>query len=261
MLIAMMAKTFDNVWEASELNTQVLFAKAVFFQSHRAPEPPPFNVLRLPYSLASTVLWLMRLLTPDSCRRLASLLDVAVNELTVGFEFSPHVDASDTVAANLADETNEYVGLESAGRNTLRSWKKGVEINALRERLIEYVTTHEDDVAQEERWRANMLKRITSSVHASRERVEAKVAAQQDALDSVQASLALVLDALRVDRQQATGTAPAAPTGFDWRAHAEAVARADEGAESKLAGTTPPPPSHVQTSPDVLGTTPVQPLA
>ena len=35
MLIAMMAKTFDNVWEASETQSQYLFARLVFFQAQR----------------------------------------------------------------------------------------------------------------------------------------------------------------------------------------------------------------------------------
>ena len=41
MLIAMMAKTFDNVWEASEVNHQFLFARQFVNQLSRAPEPPP----------------------------------------------------------------------------------------------------------------------------------------------------------------------------------------------------------------------------
>ena len=49
MLIAMMAKTFDTVWEAQELNYQFLLAQTVLTWRTQPTNPPPFNALRVPY--------------------------------------------------------------------------------------------------------------------------------------------------------------------------------------------------------------------
>merc|ERR1711871_646797 len=48
MLIAMMAKTFDTVWEAQELNYQFLLAQTVLSWRSQPTNPPPLNVLRMP---------------------------------------------------------------------------------------------------------------------------------------------------------------------------------------------------------------------
>ena len=56
MLIAMMAKTFDHVWEAQELNYQFLLAQTVLTWRSQPTNPPPFNVLRIPYWAITTVL-------------------------------------------------------------------------------------------------------------------------------------------------------------------------------------------------------------
>ena len=65
MLIAMMAKTFDNVWEANVVNHQMLFAMNVHFQSHRPPEPPPFNILRLPWHAIQQLFRMVGYFLPD----------------------------------------------------------------------------------------------------------------------------------------------------------------------------------------------------
>ena len=58
------SQTFDNVWEASEIQSQYLFARLVFFQSDRPPEPPPFNILRLPTYMLHYLLRLLLTLVP-----------------------------------------------------------------------------------------------------------------------------------------------------------------------------------------------------
>ena len=53
MLIAMMGKTIDNVWESSSTLTQFLFARLTINLLERPPDPPPFNVLRMPTYLVA----------------------------------------------------------------------------------------------------------------------------------------------------------------------------------------------------------------
>ena len=101
MLIAMMAKTFDNVWEASQAEAQYLFARLVFYQAQRAPEPPPLNTLRAPSLLAS---WMLRQLVhyfpnrdPERPRR----LDRAYTFIHMSFQFGTRIDYKSARAINL----------------------------------------------------------------------------------------------------------------------------------------------------------------
>ena len=52
-LIAMMAKTFDNVWEAQETNYIYLFAQTVAEWQAQPLVPPPINLLSLPYEIVA----------------------------------------------------------------------------------------------------------------------------------------------------------------------------------------------------------------
>ena len=49
MLIAMMAKTFDHVWEQQELNYQFMLAQTVLTWRAQPTTPPPLNLLAIPY--------------------------------------------------------------------------------------------------------------------------------------------------------------------------------------------------------------------
>ena len=49
MLIALMAKTFDNVYEAQQINFMYLRAQTIFTWIDMPPAPPPFNLLSLPF--------------------------------------------------------------------------------------------------------------------------------------------------------------------------------------------------------------------
>ena len=49
MLIAQMAKTFDSVKEASEMNYLFLFAQTVCSVAEQPPVPPPLYALTIPY--------------------------------------------------------------------------------------------------------------------------------------------------------------------------------------------------------------------
>ena len=46
MLIAMMTRTCDTIYEASAIHSQFLFVQLVFVQFDRSPSPP-FNLLRI----------------------------------------------------------------------------------------------------------------------------------------------------------------------------------------------------------------------
>ena len=80
------------------------------------------------------------------------------SEIEFGFEFSRNVDATDTVARNLDPQTNDYVGLDVKGHCTFRSWQRSVELSDLKKAITDHVLAHEDEGAQQERWRTKMAK-------------------------------------------------------------------------------------------------------
>ena len=56
MLIAMMAKTFDVVWESQAQSYQFVFARTVLSWADKPATPPPLLLLTVPYQAATTVL-------------------------------------------------------------------------------------------------------------------------------------------------------------------------------------------------------------
>jgi len=130
--------------------------------------------------------------------RILSRLD---GEIELGFEFSRNVDATDSVARNLDPKTNDYVGLDVAGHCTFRSWRRSVELPTLIQSITAHVTEHEDESAQQERWRSKMLKRITSVVHAYKASTHRGMSRQEEALAKLQAQMTEVLAALGKGKQ------------------------------------------------------------
>jgi hypothetical protein len=187
MLIAMMAKTFDNVWEASELQSQYLFARQAFFQSNRPPEPPPLNMMRIPTIVIFLVLKGLRLAQRPGWRS-RRITDEALRFVLSGFQFSRSVDHTSPRSENL-DERNEYKGTSILGRNTFDSWRKGLSEGQLGELLVEFVTSHLDDAAAEERWRSKMTKRITSLIETSAARTGERLDAQERMLHEIRGTL------------------------------------------------------------------------
>ena len=125
MLIAMMAKTFDNVWEASQAEAQYLFARLVFYQAQRAPEPPPLNTLRAPSLLASWVLGLLVHNFPNRDPERPRRLDRMYTIVRSSFQFNTHIDHTSARAINLVkagecdskgeEMVNEYKGTTIGG--------------------------------------------------------------------------------------------------------------------------------------------------
>jgi len=174
------------VWEASEVRYQFVFATMVFMQSHREPEPPPLNILRLPWNVLYILATLIEPALPRSCG--AVLLQRFIVWFDAGFDSSPYVDHRSPFANNLCDD-DEYKGTFIAGRNTFTNWKRSMTEKELRQLLSEFVESRQDDQATEERWRTHMLKRITSSHAEGVRRLEKRLEQQQASLEEMQAAM------------------------------------------------------------------------
>ena len=64
MLIAIMAKSFDDIYEQQQAVFLYLKAVQVDVWTHYPPTPPPINLLGLPYNLTRLLIWLIRLPCP-----------------------------------------------------------------------------------------------------------------------------------------------------------------------------------------------------
>ena len=86
-------------------------------------------------------------------------------------------------AATNLNQQNEYVGAVINGHNTFVHWCRSMTEEELREMLKEFVTTHQDEDAAEDRWRTKMLKRITGAIHEQGSSLEERIELQQKTLD------------------------------------------------------------------------------
>ena len=173
MLIGMMAKTFDNVWEGVEVNYQFLFARLVVGQQQRPPTPPPLNLLHTPTSFLALVIRVISVAVPaqSSCNR---LLDDARAAVDSAFEYSTLLMRSSNspwLQLNVACEPSvkwgdflwgEYKGTETPwnGRNSWEAWCFSMSTGEFEDAIVEFVFGHQDD-GIDERWRSKLARQIT----------------------------------------------------------------------------------------------------
>ena len=157
MLIAMMSKTFDSIWEASAMNHKFLFTRLVFNQLHRQFEPPPLNLLRIPLVFVDGLIHAFLRFIPRSALTafLTRISAVLGKGLFTGYSVldAEHFDDS-------LDSSGRFVGITVEGRNSWEAWKAASSEEAFREKLEAFVAHHADDVAQEDRWRSKMMRRV-----------------------------------------------------------------------------------------------------
>ena len=179
-----------------------LFARLVFLQLKRPPEPPPLNLLRVPSMLCLLALRLIVFCLPKKTsadRPAVKMLLKMRTFFAKAFEYSPVLED------NVRIKGGEYVGLSS-----FENWKVVTE-GDLSDVLCNFVAKRFDDVQQEQdhSWRSKMMKRIGSQV----EQVGARLEKQQKELEKQQKEAFEVIMA-RLDAiggGQHAGTSGSAP--------------------------------------------------
>ena len=104
MLIAMFSRSFDLMYDAMTIHVQTNYARAVVAWCASTPEPPPLNLLQVPYKLVRLFLSMLRSLRcKGSARReTADAINVtlaAAPSATASATLSPADPASDAIAA------------------------------------------------------------------------------------------------------------------------------------------------------------------
>ena len=131
-----MAKTFDNISEASATNYLFLFAQRTLALQNEPPTPPPLNALGLP------------------CEAMCLLWDWLRTEKQVYSEL---------------DAPTEKKALEERSAVNSETAIFSEKIAPLAGKITEYIHDHQDDAAQEDRWRTTMKRKMSESFRAQRE--------------------------------------------------------------------------------------------
>jgi len=104
MLIAMFSRSFDMMYDAMTIHVQTNFARVVVAWCASSPEPPPLNLLQVPYKAVLLVLsWLRRLRTLFGGRRSArqaSRSDSTSSETSAVVQEPAAAEASSSWAAD-----------------------------------------------------------------------------------------------------------------------------------------------------------------
>ena len=181
-----MAKTFDTISEAKDTNYLFLFAQRTLALQHEPPTPPPLNVLGL---LCQTIkamvelgVWLW-----EKCNKYAPAPEVGMQTACalacVRFPAGPKREAM-----ALLEQSLRRAGVEEATAvaSVLCAYcKPQQEIAKLAEKITEYIINHQDDAAQEDRWRTIMKREMTNNfrkVKEVHEKVETEMQEQKEAI-------------------------------------------------------------------------------
>jgi hypothetical protein len=211
-----MAKTFDNISEASATNYLFLFAQRTLALQNEPPTPPPLNVLGLP---CEAVCLLLRLHKKEKGKGVvaqendetAEKEEKATEELKVAAtRATPTADmkARSSVGSwsfstgswsfASASVTEKMLSIEEAAvleegavevaaagginatEEKVAAAEKAAQADAkkestlLAEKITEYILDHQDDAAQEDRWRTTMKRDMSKSFRKAETEMQAQ---------------------------------------------------------------------------------------
>ena len=233
-----MAKTFDNISEASTTNYLFLFTQRALALKDEPPTPPPLNALGLPFQVMCK-LWASvnrdKLRSQGQGQDLAvegdltaqempvesATEDVVVTKPAVGeaaaaektVEENPETSAAgkaeirsavlekraaDKACSSTSSEEAKQEG-EKAAEETATDETFAKTIALLAKEITEYIIDHQDDVAQEERWRSHMKRGVDQGFRLQREtaqKVETEMKGRLDSQHEEMRAMHLKLDLL-----------------------------------------------------------------
>jgi len=171
MLIAMMAKSFDNVSESSVPNYLFLKAQLVYSTQAMADVPPVLYALSLPYWICTTAwnvpcLGELKISRAISSRRWRGRKP----EKRGGrMQRKSIIDRPDATAAML----------------TRKLSSQDKSLRELAEMIARYVKDHDDDISPEEHWRSAMSKRLSGRIAQLEDRQHEQVERLQTQLTEI----------------------------------------------------------------------------
>ena len=231
-----MAKTFDNISEASGTNYLFLFAQRTLAHQNEPPTPPPLNVVGLPcYAICRFWAWLypnkaaankylsiylsIRPVAPTETVAAVTVVTAANNPIEASPPPPPtsppemalsekavveHKEKLKAAANVAADKVSSNDKVSTQAEETLVEVKAVLKASVavvavgeapvkatatpLAEKITEYIIDHQDDAAQEDRWRTIMKRDMSKSFRLLREesaKQREAIAKQREAIDEV----------------------------------------------------------------------------
>ena len=141
-----MAKTFDNISEASATNYLFLFAQRPLALQNEPPTPPPLNALGLP------------------CK--------GVYLLWKWVQKQKHTHEAYHRMSGCGGDKPDSSAKEVDGRGEDKEETFAQKIEPLADKITEYINDHQDDAAQEDRWRTIMNRETMRRFREQREAID-----------------------------------------------------------------------------------------
>jgi hypothetical protein len=212
-----MAKTFDNISEASATNYLFLFAQRTIALQNELPTPPPLNALGLPCQ-ALCLLWdLLQKKNGTQKKTDGTALEATATEAigfdkarssvgTWSFSTGSWSFATGSVAAQgdeklpiereamLEERAAAEVAAEGTQSSATTEKTFAEKIQPLAQKVTEYILDHQDDAAQEDRWRTTMKRDIGKSFRIQNKKIDKQGIAMQQMHAKMDETIQLVKD-------------------------------------------------------------------
>jgi histone H3/H4 len=181
-----MAKTFDNISEASDTNYLFLFAQRTLALQNELPTPPPLNALGLPCHALCLLRDLLQ--KKDGTQKTDGTASEATATEAIGFEkarpspFEREAMLEERAAAREA-------AAEGTQSSSTKEKKFAEKIQPLAELVTEYILNHQDDAAQEDRWRTTMKRDICKSFRIQDKKIDKQGIEMKERFDDAHAKM------------------------------------------------------------------------
>ena len=248
MLIAMMAKTFDNVTSTSTRVFLYLMAKQVTTWNQYPPLPPPLNLLSVPYySLNFLVLRpVLAIYHTLQLMRKGRLSRRALrSKLDENFSDSVGDALDDALGSALGASTSAMLGIERSSKRSVKTIFKlpleWIAANGLEHVISNVDAFCRDDADNEHFQHATALNDLAKVQNEQFQQLHTKINMLADRLEAVVAA------GMVAPRSESTPRAVATPLQSDGTARAEATRPPVRAAAMAMKRTcislAPPPPS------------------
>ena len=176
-----MSKTFDNISEAASTNYLFLKAQMTLSLALEPPTPPPLYALSLPSELVRAARWVVKCFQEAQkarAKRLERRKSEAAQDASIRKSedesaeagsagpslLGPETSVEPTLGPKAAATAEAPLSILSRGEESVRKRNLALSVEATRKSLAEavtqYVLDHQADVAQEERWRTSMQRKM-----------------------------------------------------------------------------------------------------
>ena len=199
MLIAMMAKTFDRVFDKQPQVYQYMFAMLTLNWLAADATPPPFNMLRV--LIKGPIVWVLRACAGESNGTFRSFVDELDEETLFSNDSNGREDNKDqnvALAVGSRRDHKEYeVHYDFDGDGELSALERA---HAVAEKVLLFVRDHADEPDAMDRWRMRLAKSVS---HSDRElgQLSHKVDLLSSNLLTISRQVQAVASALKVTTQ------------------------------------------------------------